>query len=216
MNTTDTKSTRTLSTTRDAIRKRNKRYLESVKRENEAFAAMTPAQQRVAIAKDVLKWIALDRLVPTTGSYFDVWNKAALGIGSNAYYRKKLDGQEALLKPEVKCSVCALGGLFACTVARANSITLYDVNIAGQGAMHEYLAPYFDRRQLLLVESAFERVDFRPHREKYRIDDYGDESFVQDLEVERAVAFGCGYDKADKRMRAIMENIIANGGEFKP
>jgi hypothetical protein len=219
MDSTDT-TVKKLSMTRDAIRKREKRYLEGIKRENEAFAKLEPAQQRVAIAKDVLKWIDIGKITATSGTYLDIESDEHVGVykdvlWTDAYYRGEIDAQEAFLRPGAKCNVCALGGLFACTVARANNIDLRAVNNAGQSRMHEYLAPYFSERQLILIESAFERSDFRRKDEKYKLDQYGEYQFVPDPEVERAVHLAYASDP-DDRMIAIMNNIIANGGEFRP
>jgi hypothetical protein len=187
-----------------------------VKLTNEEFAALSKPEQRVEIAADVLEWISTKRLVPRAGTYIMV-------------YDGPVAPENRLCTTDVEdingysCTACALGGVFALTSFR----TGLSIGAAAKGGspindeMHEQLSPYFDRDQLALIECAFEQS----------------EGFDYDLtisleEARKARDFGVGVAGAlnfykfqgpewdrerDARvMRAIMQNIIDNGGTFIP
>jgi hypothetical protein len=162
-----------------------------VERDNRAFAAMPAAKKRVTIAKDVIAWLDLKKLIPTAGTYLET------------VATTKVNGYS--------CNACAVGAMFACQVERTPKLTLevadyseYHVDDAAEVAtrnycnagMRETLGKFFSREQLGLIESAFECMAF---------DD-----------AEAAEKFGRRYHTEARRMRAIMENIVANGGEFVP
>lgn len=210
-----------VSFSRDAVRKRNAR-----------FAAMTPAQQRVTIAKDVLDWLEIGKITARPGTYmrFDVMAPAE--VEDDYAWRRTTEAQDVLVQPGQSCTACALGSIFACTVGRADNIKVRDFQYAGQDDQHAYLAPYFSQRQLWLIESAFERSVFGC----WDNNEYEDVAMPAVTFGERHVVRGW-YDDPDTvserpdgeifeyptvadasrgRMEAIMKNIIANGGEFKP
>lgn len=99
------------------------------------------------------------------------------------------------------CQACALGSMFI-SVAGTRQL-----NLAGGDYMRKRLAPYFDERELLDIETAFESYttygiggagsfDAFRYRGNINLDFYDDE-----------------YD--DKALRYIMANIIRNG-RFEP
>lgn len=188
------------TTTAERIRKANKR-----------FAAMTKAQKRVAIAKDVLAALATKKIEAESGTYY--LRTKALG--------DKLNGEQ--------CNACAIGALFACQVERTPKLKLTDASdyydstdvywdedaheykegaaersFASYG-MRETLRKFFGDKQLGLIETAFEQDD-----------DYCYDLNLDGDTVDAAIKFGSRYRSDRGRMRAIMENIVANRGEFRP
>jgi hypothetical protein len=225
-----------------ALNEREQAYDHKVSKANKRFAKANAATKRVIIAKDVITWLNIGKLKPAPGIYlrskfaFDPVTNQAWAYGDDAPYelRSRLLRVEGTPTEDNKvngdtCAACALGGLFACAVERADGLKdLIEVRpddrrefwMAGQEAMHTYLAPFFDLKQLLLIESAFERSDFvcdgmwtswnREH------DDDPSKEVRNEWKAE-------GLAAAEKfrhiaapsdRMRAIMENVIANGGTF--
>lgn len=224
MDPTEPKSAKTLSMTRDAIRKRAKRRLDAIKKGNDDFAKLAPAAQRIAIAKDVLAWLDLGKLKARAGRYVVPIDD---GRPEERWYDDTLDARSLVLEDGVTCEVCALGGMFACAVGRLNKINAYSFRGARQNGMREYLSPYFSPWQLALIETAFEcewYIDGFDHvrgsaeaadaavafGERYTRDD------VQDPDEDDGVYMQPRQTMQEERMRAIMQNIIANGGEFKP
>lgn len=99
------------------------------------FDRMTKPQQRVAIAKDVLKQIHAGRIKAKTMIYVRALNGG---------YRPK---------PGQPCKACALGALFVSKYALANGMWISD---PGQEELHGSLALYFSKYQLKDIENAFE------------------------------------------------------------
>src|SRR5687767_4934603 len=125
-------------------------------KKNKRFDRMTPAQKRVAIAKDVLKHIRSKWLKPTHGEYFNV-------PGVRSFYP---DGQDvrAIIKSFSSCRVCAIGACFSAAVNRFDELrlglTCGDSNIiqsiSGPDGMKNYLGQWFIDEQLYLIEEVFE------------------------------------------------------------
>lgn len=166
-----------------------------IKEENAEFQAMTPAQKRVRIAKDVLEWMEVGRLVATNGEYFhleDDSGRRRAGVVTNGF----------------ECHACALGAVFACAVERG-MVRGATRGLGGYGwEMREKLIPYFDEQQLLEIEDAFES--------------FCDSGPVGLADNPKAETFCYGIDGTDRddlarrRMTKIMSNIIANDGTFIP
>lgn len=180
----------------------------------------TKGEARVAIAKDVLKWIDAEEIQVGTSEY--VYNPELISkedLDTNADLRKKLKGQRK------DCQVCALGAAFLAAVDRFNKVGCSDVITQGefiyQGehynntmsrmtrrSVTSYLNKFFSPTQLNLIEIAFEQSTGP-------IDgDQGRELFM------KALDFSYNYDGASEndsdRLKRIMNNIVRNKGTFKP
>lgn len=164
---------------------------------------MTKAEARVEIAKDVLKH--LRSLNVEEGYYLDGGYEPIRGVGSK-------DDAQKYINKMAKCRVCALG---ACLISH---VRLFDqVPIRRLGRFYEgefefaserptqILAKFFSQEQIDLIEAAFEQT--RTHCQSPKTDDE---------EIYRAVMFGNKHADAKERLKAIMKNIIANAGTFRP
>jgi hypothetical protein len=206
---------------------------------NARFRTLEPARKRVAIAKDVLKWLDSKKLLVPQ-------------LSGSAY----LDGipmyQDEGVPSVVNggtCQACAIGAIFAVAVEKGEcGGTLYRASRNGnrpalvttdQGVtdIHEKLAPFFDVKQLCLIEQAFEGADQGAPCRTQRVYVYGtadgcdegsesarERRLSEDEEWQAATAFGKAAsvglldltEAREARMRAIMNNIIANKGTFRP
>ncbi len=164
------------------------RFFASIKRGNAAFAKMTKARKRVAIARDVIKALDAKAIVGEHGTYLASYRKT----GEHAWYDqislKAEDNPSAstqdLLPVIPACHVCAKGALFVCTVGRRNQVTAKQAreqNWYGD-SLSKSLGGIFSGSQLDLIESYFEN----------------------------------GMRSGRTDMKAVMENIIKNKGTFKP
>ena len=159
----------------------------------------TKAEQRVEIAKDVIKYIKAEDII--AGSFY-------FKISS----RKTYNGEQLQsVLPEIKrCEICALGGMFYSYVKRHNN---YEVD---NGGIHNLTANsmrnainMFSNKQLQLIESAYEQSDFVSSME------YADSTIIRaiDYREKNDLKFRENHTKA---LIHIMKNIIANKGTFKP
>lgn len=189
--------------------------------QNQLFRALQPDQKRVTIAKDVLKRLGSGLLVAKPGSYLELSDQVTDVVNG------------------FKCEACAIGGVFACAVERGEGggTVVYrnldawvgEVYMEGAGGpvtfmgstMVDKLDGLFEAWQLRLMEAAFEgsintpavaRTEVRAHFSG----DYIGASAALDRAYKFHDKLGGGDIFGNKRMAAIMRNVVRNGGEFKP
>lgn len=191
-------------------------------RNNEGFAKASPAQKRVILAKDVLKWLAIGKLAPAGrassegggGSEYlrviypadniDRWNSPSVPM-EDVQAAQKVNGYA--------CTACAIGGLIAVAAERDACRLFSDVGtflpatldasslIRAEMDRHDL----FSEEQLVLIEQAYE----------VGVGISSPVGFDHDL-LESARDFGRKHDGRRERLTAIMANIITNKGTFKP
>jgi len=197
------------------IRKNHERR---VSRDNKAFDKLSPADKRVAIARDVLAQIAAQKLVPTSGTWLSGKDDSPLFDEKDV---KKNPELQAILTKTKQCEGCALGGLFLCAVKKADKLKLNELEEVKkfeewkaecgseaflsdeskyiyQEDAFKYLGRFFSKDQLEAIESAFEQG----------------RGAVQEYEYSEAANFAEEVGEPEDRMRLIMENIISHKGRF--
>lgn len=162
---------------------------------NRRFAAMSVERQRITIAKDVLAMLATKKILPQSDAgYTDLdWY---------TYKYKPETPLDALIATRVTtCDVCAVGAMFVATVMRHNCIALGDFDdLNWFHDIAKYLKKFFPKAQLALIEAAFEGTVINGNA---------------GLRKERAACeFRDRLPNDRDRLKAIMENIIANNGTF--
>lgn len=175
------------------------------------------AEVRVLVAKDVLKMLKSKRIKAQRGTYLigDKKFQALLELLSqkeiNPYWTK-LDVTKQLPVPKA-CTACALGSCFIAALDRFNELKIGEFELYGRYPMREsytgYLEQWFTRRQLNLIECAFEGGG--------RIC----EAALSPEDAHAAIRFRSNILADDVRgaravLEAIMENIVNNKGTFKP
>jgi hypothetical protein len=207
---------------------------EAIAKRNAAFAKLSPAQKRVVVAKDVLAALNAKQLKARQSVYVEstlVRSDPASEYDMDEYYRQRneadaADAQTMLLEGKAECTVCAIGSVFVCAVERMNKLSYLDFRTMDQRDMRHYLADAgFSLEQLDLMECAFERTAKYIESEKYEQFSCGGYEEGDD-DIDAAIRFGeqfVTYNESGSRvvnsegcMRAIMKNIIANNGEFRP
>jgi hypothetical protein len=195
------------------------KFKKKIRDRERRFKKMPAHRKRVAIAKDVIRSINQDKIIiPESGTYlrksslnkfidFDDWDWDYEEMTSIQPEDKNKDVRDILLTTMPKCTACAIGSMFVCTVLRDDNLTLGEFHDKHDIDYRNKLLNFFDDMQLGLIESAFEQSNM--NRKWYRTDDF------KGL-VDRAIDFGSMYSSDKKRMIAIMENIIAHNGEFVP
>lgn len=202
---------------------------EERRKKNATFAAVSPAEKRVMIAKDVLEHLDAKKIQAKQGAWVrsgDDWD------GSIAHQDEKFDEFvqmcDVLDKVEA-CDACALGGLFVCAVKRADELTVKDALswnkkdvIVNYDVLSNYMHQFFTGPQLRLIEIAFENG-------------HGQYTVTDELERQAGDLFGrctleshcsrCDGDEEDEedeivapdtRLRLIAKCMIRNNGDFVP
>lgn len=166
---------------------------------------MTKREMAVAVANDVLAQLRkrTKGYVVTTGYYI----RTGSPLPSTGDLRDHLDTIQ-----KGGCQVCALG---AALLSKARLYDKVPMNFTNGGyasycsgdACYRSLSDVFSRKQMVLIESAFERMNMDPDS---RRDDY------TPVAIQNAIDFGTQYSDDKVRLRAIMKNIVENDGVFKP
>lgn len=167
---------------------------------------LSKRQMAVAVAEDVLKRLRRRKnpIVACPGWYVSAPYQP-LSIGSDLQ-----DHVDAMVDTG-RCRVCALGAALlskAKLFDKVPSNSIFTQTYGGptvwtnQHDVRENLKDVFSLSVLKRMEAAFEV--------SYRV--VGGDSVSGD--VYGAVVFGSQFQDPKKRMRAIMENVVANGGEF--
>lgn len=185
---------------------------------NAKFALLTFAEQRVALAKDLLLWLATGKaraagMNETPSAYLEIYDAGGARLMADTEVQK-VNGHS--------CTVCGIGGLFACAVER-DLVPLfwegkhdYHIGQDGGGASHIWAVMgkvgLFNQEQMVAIELAYEGAIPR-WCGAYTVLD-------QDL-ANRSRSFFLrhgAYDSNQRRFRleAIMQNIIDNHGTFTP
>ena len=171
-------------------------------------------ERRIAVAKDFLAITDPDR--PAAESAV----RLARGYGYftadlGRYVRIGVELQPLL--PASKCTVCAIGALFLCHVRLFDRHTTDEAGITQyrtRGEIVDALAETFDPHQLDLIEAAFEGTTIHACAD-WPAEDYpilqAAAGFAEALDLDPYVD---DDEQAEKLARAIMQNVIANGGVF--
>jgi len=175
-----------------------------------SFSKLTKAEKRVAIAKDVLKWIKVGMIRPEHDGYFEMDDKLKTKIDS-------IEGKKELqeLLPGTTCNVCAKGALFIADIMKRDNFTTKNLSFIGNCTIVKRLDGIFSENQLNLIETAFEKNII--HDNKDLLSYKNDEGYYHNSSLgQKAIDFGNKYDEPEERLIAIMKNIIKNKGTFKP
>jgi hypothetical protein len=173
-----------------------------IEKRNKVFHKMSKKQQRLAIAKDVLAQLRAKKYQARPGTYAD--SEVMNVIDANTY--GNFDLQQCLLSKNPECEVCALGASFV-SLSRLGD----KVDWSLSQAPHSSLDPIFGKKQVQLIEAAFE--GWEPDRDE-------EGNWITDPytgATEATYNFCNKYElDANKRLAAIFKNIIKNDGVFIP
>ncbi len=152
------------------------------------FQTLSKAEQRVAIAEDVIKALRIGKMIASKGGYFIVQGTRI----SNNVNEMLQDGS---------CEVCAVGALFASEIMKTNEIVAYGTQVKSR------LVKYFTRDQIQLIEAAFEE-DYTYCSNKTSVE--------ESIKASNFCRNKLKYYNTRDSMIVIMKNIIENKGTFIP
>lgn len=201
---------------------------QQIKEWNNYFTKLSPEQKRIAIAKDVLEQIKVNKYNALGRSYITpIYNEEILD--DDASVQSNFD--------EISCECCALGAMFMSNVKFNNQCTIEDINgitFHISKKISKDLTLYFTIEQLMLIECAFEKWDSEWLIGHQDFDDHGYitdglfagndfidfESGLSTIEmselIDKAYNYTADVEDPNERLKKIMENIIENNGEFIP
>lgn len=193
----------------------NKQMRDEIARRNALFNGATTKQKRILIARDVLEQIKVQKIVPQTGSFIQL--PYIYGIKGDDSLR------ETLMRETVSCDCCAVGSLFASctlfnneeTISSANGNDIGDIMTKGVKSANQ-LSEYFSRKQLILIEVAFETMRRSYSGAAKEYDRFEGRFPLSQEEIKSAELFYSKYEGSESRLCGIMHNIIQNDGLFKP
>ncbi len=130
----------------------------------EEFDKLTPGERRVAIARDVIAQLNINRYHPSRGNWCILYEKDSFDTVD--HYGRRYDLKAgAELQPDISkgsCAVCALGAVFASAVGLYDNYKVTTSSTRGQFDFNNVallLKDYFDRITMMAIEIAFEVGD---------------------------------------------------------
>lgn len=202
---------------------------QEIGRKNVRFAKLPPEQKRVVVAKDVIEWLDAKKLVAAGqnggSEYIRIIPVEGVAVERDGGYARPLSPEHVADSGDVvngdACVACGIGALVATAAERGvcNLSTFtrgQDENTPSR--IHDALSPVFDAKQLALIEYAFELGSgLGPALRAGHLKDLlSFDERDQVLKWASTKGVDTGSDVRERRLRAIMQNIIDNKGTFIP
>lgn len=192
------------------------------------FNSLSPAEQRVVIAQDVIDNVISYKYKAYCGAYVRWISISKKDIGLNCvdsiYYSddaslsdiENLDIKSNFDKIK-ECTVCAMGACLLSITKYKNQLVFNDLknsDIHKNSKINKLFSEIFDPKQLLLIECAFEPDGDNSLSMRYARDAFGAGLTSEESKAcESFYHFNIGQNY---RLIAIMQNIITNKGIFIP
>lgn len=180
--------------------------MKKAKKKVTPFSELSPSQQRIKVAKDVLLQLKKKKYVATVGKYIDSYDFSKMGLKYDDDIKKNF-------KKIKECKCCALGSCLLSITKFKNTLTIKDVsskenfqNSSGK------LLKMFTPKQLLLIENSFEGKPSGDYTSRIGKNVFGEDTTLE--EDEKCRSFYWQYSDTNSRLIAIMQNIIKNKGTF--
>lgn len=173
----------------------------TIKRWNDKFNSLTKSEQRVEIAKDIIRSLKAEKYIAQTNTYII---SEHLNVELNEDIRENFDKIE-------NCRCCMLGSCLLSITKYKNKLKFTDITgLYSTGNAWKLLATVFTPYQALMMETAFEgRGGTKVGEDYFNIG-------LSDKDEDKCQNFYIDSGGAEKRMIAICSNIIQNRGKFVP
>jgi len=181
----------------------------TLKKRNAAFKAMKPAQQRVAIAEDVIALIKAETFLAKGANAYEELSDIIEGEPDDDIQTVLNDNIEGISR----CRVCAIGAVMVSKIRLGNDCTFEQMGENNDENMLSNLKGIFSNKQLRLMEAAFESIDSNLNEDCHQ-----DNNIWGNLKprYQRAIEFNKEGVDGNTLLTAIMNNVIKNKGTFKP
>lgn len=170
--------------------------------EPKTWSRMNKQEKKIALCQDVIAQIKAGILTINTGAYVNI-----------PYFHldEKVELNKQLLERNPYCSVCAKGALFITDIIKRNHYKITNTRYIDSHEIIDRLKNVFSENELDLIETAFELTVINTDNEYLSNGDEDNYGGNYTYVAKEAVKFGEKYDDSEKRLIAIMKNIIKNG-----
>ncbi len=169
------------------------------------FNRLSAPQKRVAIAKDVIQQIKLEKYQIESG----IWAAMAPVDLETC----EIDQNMLLQGIPIQCRCCALGAGMLSSMRLAN-IHSFSEDADLEADVIPQLGKYFSNKQMAMIEAVFENRYGDKYGEDHVLREF--HSDITDDEYDRLHTFGKRFTDENNRALAIFTNIVKNKGEFIP
>jgi hypothetical protein len=158
----------------------------------------------VLLAKDVLARIKNKQIIPER-TYFYASDLPFINADLKDVYESHFEKNNA-------CNACALGALFIAEIIQKDNFPRKGLNLTN---FTKRIVDVIGEEQAILIETAFEVGGDEIWCNEERLQEKRNH-LILNGKWDQAIKFGRSYTYKRERMRAIMNNIIKNEGEFIP
>lgn len=156
----------------------------------------------IAVARDTIVQLRLKRFNAIPGVYINIDFDENEYIEYDEKFFKQSFSDYFKKAKKTTCNVCALGAAFVSLVNVENKCSVGGV--INENGMWTRLQKAFGTDNMSLMESAFECTPMDSSNSK-----------LSEEMLDQAADWGSKYKDDNDRLRAIMMNVIRNGGDFK-
>lgn len=165
-------------------------------------------RKRVEVATDALAQILSGKANPSSGAFLRLKRYDETLSINDKDCSCHIQLNDYLKKDGTTCNVCIKGGLLLSLVMKENHFSTFDTKLCGEPEAYDNLIKSrltcFSSEQLDLMEVAFEGRTY----------DYNEAA--ANSEYQNAITFYNKHYYPKGRMIAILGNLIANHGKFRP
>jgi hypothetical protein len=165
------------------------------------FNKLSKQEQKIKIVKDAIAQIKIGTFIAKRGEYLSIDN---VDVRDN-----EISLQSVIGTVENTCECCAKGAIFASCVMNVNKVTNKDY-FFDEAFQKDKLKKWFSAKELDTIETAFE-LEVIYDSSDYLSNEYGD----YNNRALEAITFGKKYNNQEKRLLAILKNIVKYG-KFTP
>lgn len=165
------------------------------------FNKLSKQEQKIKIVKDAIAQIKIGTFIAKQGNYLEIYD---VDDSDN-----EISLQSVIGTTENTCKCCAKGAIFASCVMNVNKVTNKD-DFFDEGFQKDKLKKWFSARELDTIETAFELDVIIDSTDSLECSNHGFKKLATD-----ALKFGSKYSTPEKRLLAILKNIVKYG-KFTP
>lgn len=170
----------------------------------EKFNSLKPSEQRVYIAKDVLKQLKAEKYKPILKNY--VRDIHFNGNHKQLQWDLKYEDVKTHFKKIKYCKVCALGSCLMSITRVKNQLSFDEITDHAQHTSSlKLLHGIFTHLQIYLIEACYEGASY-----------YAEETLGEYHHFDVVKKYVNKFRSKKIRLEKIMKNIIRNTGDFFP
>lgn len=172
------------------------------------------AKTKVEIAKEVINNIKSNAIKATPNYFWDDFSHRLYFPVNNDEFELK----NFLEEFKMPCATCAVGALFISAVLKYNDLKVSKEQLSDtfwSKKLLLHVSKFFEKIQIVSIEIAFEGKHSYFYTRQNEIVEFAGEE-IDKKAIQKLLEFYSKYENTKDRMIGIMDNIIANNGDFVP